>query len=378
MTTEDDTMLMGSIKIMQHMYKVLRKLKVKDAIKDISSLDEKIRLLYARKDGKDTISFDIIAENAISLGADFYGHYSLFQRVYSSSGVVITEERGRIPIDRRINHNTPVIISDPVDRSSYLEKIIKEHSKPCKTMGEVFDAEREKIGEEHSRVESCNSSVTLLKDNTIKYAIVLNLFTGEVFVSYEKGNFCENINKINSLKSLKTLLRFKTDETHNMLCYTKPGKYENNRLGTHLRFFDLDTTIKSPGGPNRFTYLLQEEPEKQTNSIGVIAHNGEKIQESLPNIAMAYFSGGQLRAYKLYCDRDFHEERAGKYLTPNHQNSLYNNGLIVNMGLKLEFLNNHGYPSQFRDTTVICPTENEAAVTLMEGMVQREFAVRII
>jgi len=189
-------MLNGSIKIMQHMYKHLRELSVEEAAKDISELDDRTRTLYSRKDGKDTDFFDIVAENAISLGADFYGHYSLFQRVYSQSGVIITEERGRVPSDRRIEHNTPVIISDPVDRSSYLEEIINRY-KGMNTMGELFDAERERIGDAHARVEACNSSVTLLKDSTIKYSIMLNLFTGETFIAYEPGIFENQLNNSN-------------------------------------------------------------------------------------------------------------------------------------------------------------------------------------
>jgi hypothetical protein len=376
-TDEDVQMLNGSIQIMKNMYLHLRKLSIDEAKKDISELDEKTRRLYARKDGKDTGFFDIVAENAISLGVDFFGHYSLFQRVYSQSGVIITEERGRVPFDRRIEHNTPVIISDPVDRSSYLEDIISRHNKYI-LMGEVFDAEREKIGDNHARVEGCNSSVTLLKDNMIKYSIILNLFTGEVFVAYEPGIFYGDITSISDVSDLNNEARFKTNETQAMLCYTKDGKYENNRMGTHLRFFDLVRSIKSPGGPNRFTYLLEETGEEPVSFIGVIAHNGEKIQESLPNIAVAYFSSGQLQAFKLFCDREYHEHRAGKGLTPNLQNSLYNQGMIVNTGIKLEFLNNHQYPSEFRDTTVILPTENEQALTMMKGMVNREYAIRII
>jgi hypothetical protein len=377
MTDEDMQMLNGSIQIMKHMYTHLRNLSVDEAQKDISELDEKTRRLYARKDGKDTAFFDIVAENAISLGADFFGHYSLFQRVYSQSGVIITEERGKVPFDRRIEHNTPVIISDPVDRSSYLEDIIKRHNS-CSTMGELFDAERKEIGDNHARVEACNSSVTLLKDNMIKYSIILNLFTGEVFIAHEPGVFYADINSINDISNLNNEARFKTNETQVMLCYTKNGKYENNRMGTHLRFFDLDGSIKSPGGPNRFTYLLEETSKDPVSSIGVIAHNGEKIQESLPNIAVAYFSGGKLRAFKLFCDREYYEHRAGKGLTPNLQNSLYHQGMIVNTGIKLTFLNNHNYPSEFRDTTVILSTENEEALTMMEGMVKREYAIRII
>lgn len=378
MTDEDINMLNGSIDIMKHMYDHLRELSVEKGAKAISDFDEKTRRLYARKDGKDTFFFDIVAENAISLGANFYGHYSLFQRVYSQSGVIITEERGRVPSDRRIEYNTPVIISDPVDRSSYLEKIIQQHGEECTTIGQVFDAERQKIGDKRARVEACNSSVTLLKDNMIKYSMMLNLFTGEVFVAYEPGVFYADITQLNGAECLEKRAKFKTDETLTMLCYTQEGKYENNRMGTHLRFFDLDTSIKSPGGPIRFTYLLEETNKEPVSSIGVIAHNGEKIQESLPNIAVAYFSNGELQAYKLFCDRDYNEHRAGKGLTPNLQNSIYNQGMITNMGIKLEFLNNHQYPSEFRNTTVVFPTENEAALTLMEGMVKRNFAIRII
>ena len=52
--------------------------------------------------------------------------------------------------------------------------------------------------------------------------------------------------------------------------------------------------------------------------------------------------------------------------------------MIVNTGIKLVFLNNNQYPSEFRDTTIIFPSENEAALILMEGMVEREYAIRII
>jgi len=378
LTDQDLQMLDGSINILKQMFLELRKLEVDKAAKNLSGLDEITKKLYTRKDGKDTRIFDIVAENAISLGSVSQGHYSLFQKVYSQSGVVITEERGRVPLDRRIEDNTPVVISDPVDRSAYLDKIVEEHGKKCQNMGEVFDCEREKIGEAHARVEACNSSVTLLKDNMIKYSVVLNLFTGEVFVAYELGVFSGQILDLNEVTDLNTRMQFKTTETLNMLCYTKNGKYENNRTGTHLRFFQLDHSIVSPGGPNRFTYLLKEAGPDLVSKIGVISHNGEKIQESLPNIAVAYFSGGELLAYKLFCDRGYHESRAGKELTPNLQNSIFNNGLLVNHGLKLRFLNNHDYPSEFRDTTLIVPKENEAAVTMMVGMVEREFAIRII
>lgn len=375
LTDEDLEMLNGSIEIMAHMYKVLRQMDPKQAKADVSTLDERMADRYKRKDKKDTRLFDMVAEESISLGYKFVGHNSLFLQAYNEEGVIITEEKGKVG-SSRIEQNTPVIISDPIDRTRYLEEIIAEHGKSCKTMGEVFDLEVKRIGKYHARVEACTSSVTLLKDNMIKYSLILNLFTGESFVAYEHGVFQGNITKIKNVNDLKRKVEFKTDEGLDMLCFCKGEKYENNRKGTHLRFFPRDESIKLPGGPNRFTYLLKD--KKNVSNIKVIAHNGEKIQESLPNIAVAFFSEEQLCAYKLFCDRQHYGYRASKVLTPNLQNSIYNDGLLINTGLKLVFLNNHEYPSQFRDTTVITPVENDSAVTLMEGMVKRGYAIKII
>lgn len=380
LTDEDSKMLQGSLEIMTQMYETLRALEVQRAKVDISQLDEKTRKRYSRKDKKDTRFFDIVAEDAISLGHDFFGHDALFKRVYNQSGVVITEEKGKVG-SSRIEDNTPVIISDPTDRSSYLDEIIANHEATCTTMGEVFDAERARIGEAHSKVEAPNASVTLLKDNMIKYSIVLNLLTAEVFVAFapvnhDPGVFYGNIQDIHSVDDLQQRAKFRSDETLQMLCYSEGEKYESNRQGTHLRFFHLVSSIRNPGGPNRFTYLL--EGTQEVSPVGVIAHNGEKIQESLPNIAVAFFSNGELAAYKLFCDRQYTKDRGGKLLTPNIQNSIYNAGFLTNTGLKLTFLNNHDYPSEFRDTTVIVPVKNEVAMTLLAGMCVRGYALRII
>ncbi|MBT7228941.1 hypothetical protein HN859_05465 [Candidatus Parcubacteria bacterium] len=375
---KDLMFLNGSLTIMKRMYQGLCRLPVDDAIRHVSELDDETKLLYARKDGKDTLWFDIVAEDIICLGGTSgYGHYSLFQRIYHQSGVVITEERGRVPKDRRIEPNTPIIISDPIDGSSHLKRMIKDFGKDCKTMGEVFAAERKSVGTYLSRVHAPNASVTFLKDNQIKFTIVVNFLTGEVYVAYEKGVFVANIKTLRDEASLSKRVIFRNDdESESMLCYNAEGRYNNNLQGTHLRFFPLDTSIEKPLGPLRFAYLL--DIDKDNKPISVVAHNGEKIQEALPNIAIAFFSYGELMAFKLFCDREYHEARAGKLLTPVLQNSLYRQGLMVNTGLRLIFLNNHEYPSQFRDTTVIISAHNEPALAKMLGMVEQGFAMRIV
>ena len=373
-------MLNASLIVMKRVYKMLGNLAINKAGVHISDLPAEVREKYSRKDGKDTIGLDIVAEDIISIGGEVVayggGHYSLFQRIYDISGVIITEERGRIPRELRIEHNTPILISDPVDGTAPARKLIEDFGKDSKNMKEVFAKAKQAMGDS-ARLTSSNSSVTLLKDNRIVFSIILNLITGEIYVAYERGVFVGHINKVTDVEKMKTRVRFADQEGLTMLCYTKGEKYQNNRLGTHLRFFPVVDESSSPIGPLRFAYLMADSRGKPLSDISIIAHNGEKIQEALPNIAVAFFSGGELQAYKLFCDREYHSYRAGMQLTPNIANSIYR-GLIINTGLRLTFLNNHDYPSQFRDTTVIVPTANEAGVTMMRGMVERGFAMQIV
>lgn len=236
LTEEDAKLFDGSIGIMQRMYQTLRELPVKEALKDLSELDEKTQTRYVRKDQKDTRYFDIIAENAISTGDYSSGHLDLFQRVLGKSGVIITEECGRIPREIMIEHDTPVIISDPLDISIYIEDIAKTDSSG--TLGQLFDRELKKDPKKHRRHAS-SSSVTLLRDNMIKYTIILNLFTGEVYVGSPNGVFMGDIAIATSVKDITKDVEFSNLETLNMVCYTVPGKYEQNIFGTHLRFFPL-------------------------------------------------------------------------------------------------------------------------------------------
>lgn len=372
---QNKTMLENSISNLAFLYAALREMPVEQARVNLNQMDKDTQKKYRRKDSKDTVGFDVLAEKIICYGDGAVGHYPLFRMIFNKSGIVITEEQGKVG-GSDIQHDTPVIISDPTDRSSYLEELLEKASDPNEKMGTIFDIERERIGEDHARVEAPNASVTFLKDNDIIYSIILNLLTAETFVAFERGVFSDNISNIHSLDDLTNRVRFHTKESDNLLCYCKGEKYDNNYMGARLRFFPKVEKITSPGGPNRFTYLLRDLSE-DIPTIGLIAHNGEKIQESLPNIAVAYFSN-DLAAFKLFCDRDYAEHRAGKYLTPNLQNSIYMDGTILTRGIEMEFLNNYEYPSEFRDTTIIVPIANDRAMTTMDGMVYRETAIRIV
>ncbi len=67
---KDLLFLNGSLTIMKRVYQELCRLSVDDAIRHVSELDDETKLLYARKDGKDTLWFDVVAEDIICLGGD--------------------------------------------------------------------------------------------------------------------------------------------------------------------------------------------------------------------------------------------------------------------------------------------------------------------
>jgi hypothetical protein len=393
---EDRRLMSGSYTIMRRLHERLTNLPVTLAHRDLSQLPEEERRRYERKDGKDTRFFDYVAENIISgYGDNDPGHMGLIHRITGTTGKIITEECGQVPRELTINHSTVVIISDPVDASAYLDDIIARHWDESETelMGDLFRKETAEKGEAAVRRYACNSSITMLRNNLINYTMVMNLFSGDVYVGSPEGIFQGNVSRHRSLDDVQEPIRFIEDERLTMLCYTCAGKYEENRRGTHLRFLPLHeqswtgsveelpggVVWKRPGpaGPMRFVQLVELEGIASPG-IGIIAHNGEKIQESLPDIAMAYFSSGGLKAYKLFCDRDHAEHRAGMLLTPVLANSLYKRGMIEQGGVDLLFLNSYDYPSQFRDTTAIMPSSNDAAVTMFTGMVERGYATRIV
>ncbi|HLC68181.1 MAG TPA: hypothetical protein VJI12_04880 [archaeon] len=376
LTPQDQDMMESSLKIMGHLYGEIRAMPISEVIKDVSSLGSRASR-YARKDKKDTLVVDAMAEDIISGGNSHPGHTAAMQRIYDPQGIIITEECGRIPRDALIDHASPVIMSDPMDSSTYCEDLMNRHSDKGRA-GDAFDAERALVGEVKARTHACNSSVTLLKDHEIKYTIIVNMMTGDTYVGSKNGVFRGNIESAKSVADISVPLKFSNEYNLMLLCYNAKGKYDNNRLGTNLVCLPLhESSWLGPVGPMRFAHLI-DFGDGVTCEVGTIAHNGEKIQESLPNIAIALFSNDELRAYKLFCDRDHGEIRGSQELTPNLLNSLYDDGPIYRTGIKTNFLNRHLYPSEFRDTTLVHADGNKPVSYMMKGMVTKGEAVRIV
>ena len=152
--------------------------------------------------------------------------------------------------------------------------------------------------------------------------IPFNFLTGELYVGCEDGVYVANmpvheniINEINgkgkiispkkitSLQDVKEYgkqVRFSRADSLQAVMYLIGEEYENNLEQTPLKDFSTqillrngdDSLISSkggPGGPGRIAYLRHTE-QSEIPEVPVLAYNGEKIQESLPSVAMAYLA----------------------------------------------------------------------------------------
>jgi hypothetical protein len=386
-------MMEGSFQILKKTYQELKNMKPEDAIKPVEELSEKLREIYNKKEKKDTLFMDVLAEQCLAGSEQRVGNLDLVSRVLPGhEGVWITEERGIVTLKNTdpLSHNqilisegTPVFISDPIDQSRQIEAMAKTYS-TLNNFGQIFDAELAKRGVV-ARVDAPNVSVTMLKNNQIMYTMILNLLTREFYVGSEKGVFSGDIEKASKFDDISNPLKFRTvfekaEDNLRMVGYAFGGKYQRNLAGTNLSYFIHETTIAQPVGPLRFSYLLAENGTEIPN-IGLIAYNGEKVQELLPSIAMAYFAKGELNAWKLFCHPDKLEERAGKDMTPHLRNSLFK-GYMRTEGIEYTHMNRHRNPNNFRDTVVIIPKNNYSAKTMMRGMEnhspEERQAIRII
>ena len=399
---ELQSMLEGSFKILRNAYSIIIDTPPEESIKPLSELSEKNQEIFGKKEKKDTINLDIIAERALSGSDDINGNLDIAARIFPNIPVVwVTEERGKVvkregsyEYDKsvEIHGGTPLFISDPIDQSSSLTDIVKKHTKNAKTIGSVFDNYLNYLTSKGRKIEAAvaapNVSFTFIRQRSIIYTMVLNLVTSEVYVAHAGGILTGKLNdkKESSLSDLTQGFEFnhavrKPKENLNMVCYASGEKYLANLEGTSLTLFQRITEIPKPVGPLRFRYLSKDIDEELT-PVGLIAYNGEKVQELLPSVAMAYFSQGELWVWKLLCDQDYIKQRAGKDMTPHLGNSLFGQGPISRYGIEPDHMSYHRTPNNFRDTVVITTKDNAQVNTMMAGLVNPETglpkAIRII
>jgi hypothetical protein len=185
------------------------------------------------------------------------------------------------------------LFSDPFDGSRAFSQTLQQNLN-----GSVRDAlEKEMVerGRKSAFINSPTTSIALQEGERFVYSIVLNWFTGEIVLAYEKGVYMFPVKRGMTLDDVSKLpqVQYSSRRGANILCYNKPGDYQTN-LDTFFSSFMLQNGFTT--GPNRGCYLMTD--FVGGHNIHVVGYNREKLTESAPLIAQAQYGNG-LVGYEL-------------------------------------------------------------------------------
>jgi len=353
LTSQDREIMEVSLGSLRQANERLRALGLADSIRNVNNYG-----LYCSKKKMDTFLLDAVAEECIA-----EQHSEKSSLIYGIRGVVMSEERG-MGCRSRVSDYTPVLLSDPVDGSRNLSKLVSDQiaAGGMENLGQLFDSYEEKLGD-LARISAPVSALTFIKVGELKYSMVLNFFTGEIYVAYENGVMVGNINHALSVDSIDEEVNWRQDGKQLLTCNMRRESRCRNFEASHLNeFFRLDKSVSYFAGPSRFTYLLAG-AEDLFPDLGVVCHNKEGIQEIISNIGVALYSGGRLKAYKLCC--------------PEYEKPFFR-GMIAETGVNSSVLEQLIYPGDYEDTTVVVPSSNTKAVVKMDEIVDKGYGMRLV
>jgi hypothetical protein len=325
---------------------------------------------------------------------------------FNKDGLFITEEYGEsakklLPADPNPDRQEPVFISDPTDRSKYLQIFLRTTSEnnldiPIGDLmsDEKFNKEWEQIGDKPATITGATSAISCIRKGSIAFSIILNYITKTVFVaapenvvylklsSHSKRNLEEidydyilNYGKALDFPPSKCTCRDAEDFKRFVTYLGKSGYAEN--FADSMIFMDHPETFlhhKEPGGPARILYL--SELQKGHGPIGFIVANGEKITEWIHWLAFAKFSKNKkgerpLRVFEIFIERPWTKEGILMSTSPSYSIFICEeNRKFIDVCRLRNFQN----PSKFRSMLVVVPADNERIITTMKKHKYRDIS----
>jgi hypothetical protein len=293
MSPRDEGVIQASLNAITEFYFYFIGLGVEDVLNLNSNLpiDRRIIELVKTKRKSDTIPLDALAESALAFGipGTSEGHLELVESRYGLSPTLLTEESGILNSERlaklnrgdlsfcldSLKNQKLKLFCDPVDGSSALSETLQRNL--GWNIQNVFEKELEERGRSSAFINSPTTSISLQKDKRFIYSIVLNWFTGEILLAYEKGVYQFPVKRGKTLDELTRLQQVEYSPRcgTNILCYTKPGEYQDN-FDMFFLGFRLQQGFTT--GPNRGCYLMREFVGAHNIEAG--GYNREKLTES--------------------------------------------------------------------------------------------------
>ena len=354
---------------------------------------------------------------------------------YDRDAIFVTEETDRdtrikLPETSNPKMQPTAYLSDPTDRSSYLQKFLRkligesvsgnepdeelrldQIFSPIKaqvdihknlTINELINQINatelwEEFAEDPIIITGPTSAITCIMYGKAIFSIIVNYFTGDMFLACAKGLYRLNLREYDgNIRDIgfkevvggqpiqfRTIRSIQTpDETilrNNFKRFvTFLGKSGYRKNFNDSKIFDIDTESEflhhvEPGGPSRILYLSELQPE--TAPIGFIMANGEKISEWvhwLPFIKYARDSENEpvLKLYEIGIDHPWTKE--GILMSTYPAYSLFKEEGEGKSYIDINKLKNYKTPSHFRSMLVVAPYDNEWISVGMEAYDYRE------
>ncbi|MCP4545550.1 MAG: hypothetical protein GY835_03655 [bacterium] len=240
-----------------------------------SKIEDLIVKTVSSKDKSETYNMDVVAERAI---ADAFGPF-----VHSHDILICTEERGaHNRLHHRIMSPRFYIFSDPFDGSSrtkvFLEQLCGAGRGKVALCAIVEDVNCMKNWEKDHGNKSLNSpmvSVVLAERHRVVAAVLVNLFTYDIFIAVEAGIFYYSKDDFscNSLRDVKKRLR--------------AGECLDNVNGwERLKFRPLRQSVErdlAEGNVGHFLCTLQARKVRKGDASPYYSHANACIRPLLPS-----------------------------------------------------------------------------------------------
>lgn len=347
----------------------------------------------------------IIYGKSDTLGMDANPEILLRQAIgyYDKKNIFVTEEQepglNEWPKSTDSNSDDVVFISDPVDRSKYMEKFFrlvsagKEKQSVFEIMKEINSKKiwEESIGDKPVTITGATTALSCLVGGKILYSVIANHISSSITIAGPNGVYqmelpstIEKVKKVDLAyiqKNGKRLIFPSANEScldkrekMRFVAFNGKSGYPENLVDSMIIVDDPNSYIhhNEPGGPSRVLYL--SELQKGNGPVGFIVANGEKITEWIHWLAFVKYAENTdgnpaLMIYEVSNERP--HTKGGIPMSTHPSNSIFYKRDGENF-IDVSLLRRFDPPSHFRSMLVISPWDNDFILVAMTKNNYRE------
>lgn len=342
------------------------------AFEEIRSIECNFAVQPVGSGKSDTYGLDAIPEEAIKMEVENYDH----------DIVLVTEETGKMYSgELGLEPTQTVLICDPTDRSVKMREFLQKRIEDVPDAGhmsvsDAFDKFRKRWIDEFGNpaISGAAASITAIRDARILFNVMVNYVTGDLFISDSVGTHQRKIGKKHSQE-----ITFSSERRKSSKFMTFLGKkgYTENLQKCNLGLKSQDCIDHWTGGPLRIVDLSSI----GNTDVSFIMSNGEKVCEWIGWLSWVKYArdpaqGDEraLRAFRLFFESPRTRELV--LVAPGPHYSIFSEGdgeTRVNLDRMFQLAD----PSHYRETILITPRKNVAAISRVRSLGKYQVELRL-